>query len=195
MINFNEILRKLTHLGSTAIPLVYYYFNISKYNMIILLAFTTVFVVVIDLTRNRIPWIKEIFEKILNGMLRKHELNGKLTGASWVIIGAFITIAIFPPAIAILALLYMTLGDTAAALIGMQFGRKKIWGKTLEGTLAGLAVCLIVGWFFKDVSWMVSIGGAITAMLVELMPIKIDDNVRVPVAAGLIMVILSGLGL
>jgi len=163
--------------------------------MIILLAFATAFVVVIDLTRNRIPWIKEIFEKILNGMLRKHELNGKLTGASWVIIGAFITIAIFPPAIAILALLYMTLGDTAAALIGMQFGRKKIWGKTLEGTLAGLAVCLIVGWFFKDVSWMVSIGGAITAMLVELMPIEIDDNVRVPVAAGLIMVILSGLGL
>ena len=89
----------------------------------------------------------------------------------------------------------MTLGDTAAALVGMQIGRIRIWEKTLEGTLAGLAVCLLVGWFFKDVSWGVSVGGAVTAMLVELLPIEIDDNIRVPVAAGLIMVILSGLGL
>jgi len=195
MINLNEIARKVTHLGSTIIPIVYYFFNVPKHHMILVLAITSIFVVLIDLVRNRITWIEMIFKKILNGMLRRHELDGKLTGASWVVIGAFITITIFPREIAILALFYMTLGDTAAALVGMQIGRIRIWEKTLEGTLAGLAVCLLVGWFFKDVSWGVSVGGAVTAMLVELLPIEIDDNVRVPVAAGLIMVMLSGLGL
>jgi dolichol kinase len=77
----------------------------------------------------------------------------------------------------------------------MQFGKVKIREKSLEGTLAGLIVCLIVGWFFKDVAWIVSIWGAVAAMLIELLPINIDDNVRVPVVAGLVMVILTGIGL
>ena len=50
-------------------------------------------------------------------MLRVHELKGHLTGATWVMIGSLITIALFSKPVAVIALIFMSLGDTAAGII------------------------------------------------------------------------------
>ena len=135
----------------------------------------------------------ENVEKLFNFMLRSYELKGRFTGATWVVTGAFVTVAIFPKEIAILALLFMGLGDTVAGLIGSHFGRIKIWNKTLEGTLAGLAICFLITGFFPGISIWIRISGAVSAMLAELSPIPLDDNIMIPMVSGTIMVVMSTL--
>ncbi len=159
--------------------------------MAFVLGLASLAVVFIDLGRTRIKWLEVLFSKVFNNLLRSHERTGMLTGASWVIIGAFVTILLFPRDLAVLALLFMFLGDTAAALVGLQFGKTFIWDKSLEGTIAGLMVCLAVGFAFPNIPLLVLVCGAITAMVIELLPIPIDDNLRIPVAAGAVMVLIN----
>ncbi|NHZ85727.1 MAG: dolichol kinase, partial [Planctomycetia bacterium] len=176
-----ELFRKAIHLSTNSlIPLAYLFLNIPKIWMSLLLSIVSVVFVMIDLGRTRNKFLSKIFGKLFNGMLRSHEIDGKLTGASYVLIGSFISITIFPKEIAVLALLFTAIGDTAAALYGRKFGKFKIWNKTLEGSIAGLVACLIITLFFPQIPNIIKFSGAFAAMFIELLPIKIDDNLRIP---------------
>ena len=125
-------------------------------------------------------------------MLRIHEMDGKYTGATWVFIGSTLTIAIFPKEIAVISLVYMSLGDSIAGLVGRKFGKVKFYNKTIEGTVAGLIVCLLSGYLIQlSLALVVVFSGAFAAMFIELLPIPIDDNLSVPLFAGTIMTIAS----
>ena len=187
-----EIIRKAIHLCiSSFIPLAYLFLNISKLWMVLLIGITSIAIMIIDLGRTRNGWISKVFRKLFNRMLRLHELDGKLTGASYVFIGSFISVVIFPKEIAILALLFTAFGDTAAALYGRKFGRLKIWDKTLEGSIVGLIACIIIALFFPQIPNIIKFSGAFAAMFIELLPIKIDDNLRIPLFSGIVMYSLS----
>ena len=187
-----EIIRKTIHLSVGAIiPFTYLFLNVPKFWMLMLLGITSILIVIIDLGRTRKEWISKTFGILFNRMLRSHELSGKLTGASYVFIGSFISVLIFPIEIAVLALLFTAIGDTAAALYGRKFGKLRIWNKTLEGSIVGLIACLIIGLFFPDINDIVKFSGAFAAMFIELLPIKIDDNLRIPLFSGIIMYGLS----
>ena len=189
-----EIIRKTIHLSfNSLIPLAYLFLNIPRIWMAILIGIASVVFVMIDIRRTRNGWLSKIFGKLFNGMLRSHELAGKLTGASYVLIGAFISIVIFPKEIAVLALLFNAIGDTVAALYGKKFGKLRIWNKTLEGSIAGLIACIIIALFFQQISNIIKFSGAFAAMFIELLPIKIDDNLRIPLFSGFVMYILSNL--
>ena len=189
-----ELFRKAIHLFTNSlIPLAYLFLNIPRIWMAILICIASVVFVMIDFRRTRSGWLSKIFGKLFNGMLRSHELEGKLTGASYVLIGSFISIAIFPKEIAVLALLFTAIGDSAAALYGRKFGKLRIWNKTLEGSIAGLIACLIITLFFPQIPNIIKFSGAFAAMFIELLPIKIDDNLRIPLFAGFVMYSLSNL--
>ena len=188
-----EIFRKLIHLSNLVIPIGYLFFIPSKAHILLILGCLSVLFITVDFFRTKSSWLESIFEKLFNFMLRSYELKGRLTGATWVVTGAFVTVAIFPKEIAILALLFMGLGDTVAGLIGSHFGRIKIWNKTLEGTLAGLAICFLIIGFFPEISIWIRISGAVSAMFAELSPIPLDDNIMIPLVSGTIMVVMSTL--
>ena len=188
-----EIFRKLIHLSNLVIPIGYLFFIPSKTHILLILGCLSVLFITVDFLRTKSSWLESIFEKLFNFMLRSHELKGRFTGATWVVTGALVTVAIFPKEIAILALLFMGLGDTVAGLIGSHFGRIKIWNKTLEGTLAGLAICFLIIGFFPGISIWIRISGAVSAMLTELSPIPLDDNIMIPLVSGTIMVVISTL--
>ena len=188
-----EIFRKLIHLSNLVIPIGYLFFIPSKTHILLFLGCLSVLFITVDFFRTKSSWLESIFEKLFNFMLRSYELKGRFTGATWVVTGAFVTVAIFPKEIAILALLFMGLGDTVAGLIGSHFGRIKIWNKTLEGTLAGLAICFLITGFFPGISIWIRISGAVSAMLAELSPIPLDDNIMIPMVSGTIMVVMSTL--
>ena len=125
-------------------------------------------------------------------MLRLHERDGKYTGATWVFIGSTLTVAIFPKEIAVISLIYLSIGDTVAGLVGRKYGKMKFYDKTIEGSLAGLFVCLLSGYLVQlSLPLVVVFSGAFAAMFIELMPIPIDDNLSVPLFGGTIMVIVS----
>ncbi len=187
-----ELFRKAIHLSiNSLIPLAYLFLNIPRIWMAILMGIASVVFVIIDFGRTRNGWLSKIFGKLFNGMLRSHELDGKLTGASYVLIGSFISITFFPKEIAVLALLFTAIGDTAAALYGRKFGKLRFWNKTLEGSIAGLIACIIITLFFPQIPNIIKFSGAFAAMFIELLPINIDDNLRIPLFSGFVMYILS----
>ena len=187
-----EIKRKSIHLVTNSlIPLVYYFFKIPKLWMAIILGIASVAIVIVDFGRSHNKLLSKLFQKLFNGMMRSHELDGKFTGATYVLIGSFLTIIFFPKDIAILALLFAAVGDSFAALYGKKFGKIKFWNKSLEGSLVGFLSCIVVASFFPSIPGIIKYIGAFAAMFIELLPIKIDDNLRIPIFSGFVMYIIS----
>lgn len=156
------------------------------------LAPITAFAILIEYLRINSNKVKNIFENYLYTMLRKHEVSGQYTGATWVFIASTISIGIFPKEIAVLSLTFMAIGDTTAGLIGRKIGRIKFYNKTLEGAIAGFTVCLVIGFILNlGLSNEVIIIGAFSAMVIELMPMPIDDNLSIPLFSGAVMSAMS----
>ena len=190
MISFDEYIRKIIHLFSLIIPFGYLYLITDKYVMVQILIVLNIIFLFFDITRHRIVWIQSIFKYFFNNMLRGHELSGHLTGATWVIIGSLITILLFTKYVAIIALIFMSLGDTAAGLIGQKFGKNKIGNKSWEGFFGGLIICFIIAINFPFLPLKISLSGALAAMIMELLPIPLDDNFKIPLGSGAIMMML-----
>ena len=191
MITPAELKRKLIHLLNLVIPFSYVFIFPNKDQMaIIMLIFALIFVIV-DLTRMRLAFVKKIFNHFFNSMMRQHEISGRFTGATWVLIISVPVIYLLPKEIAILSLVFMSLGDIAAAIIGLSFGKTKIGKKSLEGSIGCLFVCIIAALMLDLVPLIVSISGAVMATVFEALPIDIDDNILIPIGAGSTMVLAS----
>ena len=192
MIYKSELLRKLIHLCNLIIPFTYLFYFHSKIEALIVLGPITLFALIIEYLRTYSYRVKNIFNKYLFAMLRKHEKNGKYTGATWVFIASTISIAVFPKEIAVISLVFMAIGDTTAGLIGRKIGKIKYYNKTLEGAFAGFVMCLIIG-LLMDLGLpnIVIIFGALSAMIIEIIPVSIDDNLRIPLFSGTIMYTMS----
>jgi dolichol kinase len=191
MISQVELRRKLIHLFNLVIPFSYMFIFQNKNQMaIIMLIFALIFVIV-DLTRMRLAFVKKIFNQFFNSMMREHEISGHFTGATWVLIISVPVIFFLPKEIAILSLVFMSLGDIAAAIVGLSFGKTKMGNKSLEGSIGCLSICIFSAHLLDLVPWIVSMSGAVMATVFEALPIDIDDNVLIPIGAGLTMVLVS----
>ena len=194
MIPLSEYKRKLIHLFNLAIPFSYLYVFPEKWVFVKFLSILMVLFIIFDILRHKVAWVKSLFTLFINSMLRSHEQEGKLTGATWVMIGAVISIILFSKPVAIIALIFMSLGDSAAGLIGQRYGKHKIWNKSWEGFFGGLFVCIIIGIIYSLLTTLpmtISLSGAVAAMVMEILPIPLDDNFKIPLGAGAIMMMLS----
>jgi dolichol kinase len=191
MIPLSEYKRKLIHLFNLAIPFSYLYIFPEKWVFVKLLSILMFLFIIFDILRHKVAWVKSLFTLFINSMLRSHEQEGKLTGATWVMIGAVISIILFSKPVAIIALIFMSLGDSAAGLIGQRYGKHKIWNKSWEGFFGGLFVCIIIGMNYSLLPMTISLSGAVAAMVMEILPIPLDDNFKIPLGAGAIMMMLS----
>ena len=191
MISSGEIGRKLIHLFNLSIPISYVYIIPYKNQMTITMIVFAILFVIIDLARMRSEFVKKIFNKLFNFMMRESEISGRFTGATWVLIISVPIIYFFPKEIAVLSLVYMSLGDIAAAIIGQSFGKTKIGKKTLEGSIGCLTICAAAAFIINNVPLLVSMSGAVMATIFEALPINIDDNVLIPIGAGTTMAVVS----
>jgi len=186
-----EISRKFLHIFSLIIPLSYLWIFKDKSLVLALLLILSIFSILIEFFRLKIESINNIFKKFFNFMLRKNELKGSITGATWLIIGNLITIYLYPIYIAVPALIFLSIGDSFAALFGKKIPKLKIGNKSIIGTLAGifssLSIALLVN---QALPTYVLVIGALTAMLVELMPLPLNDNLTIPILSGFIMIII-----
>lgn len=108
----------------------------------------------------------------------------------------FATVLIFDRDIALLAISFLIFGDLFSKFFGLYFGRHKIFGKSLEGSLAHLNACLIAGYIFIQfipIPVPIFLAGALVASVVELLPLAVDDNLSVPLLSALGMYILQAL--
>ena len=190
----DELYRKLIHLTSLSIPIVYYF--ISKGTAALILAILAGSALIIDLARYLHPEIGKIFYRIFGFLLRQHELDHKkknLNGATYVLISALISILIFPKIIFISAFAILIISDSLAALIGRKFGKRKFLFKSLEGTLAFfISACIVILFTPKIGSikeeYLIGFIGAFVGAIVENISFRlIDDNLSIPLSVGFTM--------
>lgn len=158
-----------------------------------LAAVTAVFLS-IEAARLCIPSLKEWFSAWFAPLLRKGE-ESKLTGSSYFLIGCLITVLAFPQDIASLAILFLSLGDPAATVVGIWKGHTRLWGKSVEGNIACLLVCLFIGTvvatILENPPIMVAIAGAIVATLFQALPPQLNDNLTIPLGSAVGMMVIS----
>jgi dolichol kinase len=190
----DELLRKLIHLTSLSIPIVYYF--ISTGTAALILAILAGLALMLDFARYLHPEIGKIFYKIFGFLLRKHELDHKkknLNGATYVLISALISVLIFPKVIFISAFSILIVSDSLAALIGRKFGKRKFLSKSFEGTLTFfISACIVILFTPKIVGfseeYIIGFIGAFVGAFVENVSFKlIDDNLSIPLAVGFTM--------
>ena len=126
------------------------------------------------------------FFQVFAPLLRRHERNGAITGATYYVVSAFLCILLFSKTLAIVCIFFTVLGDLAAALVGKMWGRTKLLGtKSLEGSAACFVVCVVIA--LVKLHPVIGIIGALVATVVEMLPFPIDDNLTVPLVSGAVM--------
>ena len=186
-----EIARKTIHLSSLWIPILYLY--VSQARMLKMLLPLTILALAIDFSRKYFPKINELINKFLGEIMRSEEKESfALSGASYLLMGSSLTIALFNQEIAILALTILMISDSCAALIGRKFGRIHFIGKSLEGSLSfGMSAIFIYYYFISFHHFNIPLKQALLAIfaatLTELFAKKIhlDDNLAIPLTIGL----------
>jgi dolichol kinase len=186
-----ELCRKATHMGALIIPGGYYFFGLSRTEMLTIMVPVTVVMLLIDVARLRQWKFWTGFACRIGGrMVRSHEEAGDFTGATYILVSVCCTVAMYEKMIAIAALCFIIVGDTLAALIGRRFGRHRFGRKSIEGSLGCLLGTLIVAFLVSSIPPWIGVAGAVTATVVEAVSFKIDDNISVPIVSGLVMTLL-----
>ena len=186
---FSELARKSIHFSSLAIPVGMFLLplRISQPLLLGLALFT----LSLDVIRLHVKQARQVFYFVFGRILREHE-RFNLLGGTYLFLSALISIFAFQRTVAAVSVAYLVVGDTMAALIGRRWGRVRILDKSLEGSLACLASCLLLGWLVPghELGAARIIVGSVVATLFELLPIPLDDNMRIPLAAGFAMTLL-----
>lgn len=95
------------------------------------------------------------------------------------------------------SVLVLAAGDSMSTLVGIRLGRTRIpynRAKSVEGALAGFLSAVIVvslAMFFSGLSagevLLIAVLSSITGMLVESLPLPVDDNLTIPVVVVLVL--------
>lgn len=155
-----------------------------------------------ELARARFPWVTRIYMKLLGPIAHSHE-HHKVNSATWYATALAVLAVTVSPMAATVAVAVLGVADPMAALVGRRFGRTQLrGGRTLEGslafvfsgTLAGAAVLLA---FYPQLglSSILLAAGAAAALgaVAELVSFALDDNLTIPLAAGLGATLFLGL--
>jgi dolichol kinase len=121
-------------------------------------------------------------------------------GSFFLVLGAALATLIFEPQIAIAAIMIMAVGDSVTNIVGRHFG--KIPNpfnakKNIEGTFAAMVCATLAALFFVPF-WPALVASA-ASMAIESIDIglkrfqiEIDDNVMIPLVAGVVMTAMMG---
>ena len=184
--------RRLFHVvAGSSIPISGIF--ISEILMIWALVALTASGLALDLVRFRVSWLNEL---VLNWMapLLKQDEESHITGATYMVIAALFVFVVFGKEVAIPAILFLSLGDPAAAIVGRRMPGFRIRNKSPLGTVAFICVgsgaaAILVAANGIDHYWAIWVGAGV-AGVVELASIPPDDNLAIPILAGSAMYLL-----
>lgn len=185
----NIVYRKSVRSIGLALPLVYHLSDRTT-ALITAISFTAFFLLG-ETLRLRFERLNQALLKIFSSLAKEAEAR-QITGATYFMFGSTVTLALYDKEVAILAIVFSVFGDMAATLVGSKFGRVRVTSeKTLEGGLACFTACLIVGLVMLasgfSILFLQVLLGALAAALIEIFSSPIDDNLTIPVFAGLLM--------
>ncbi|MEM1042707.1 MAG: diacylglycerol/polyprenol kinase family protein [Bacteroidota bacterium] len=196
-----ELKRKAIHLGALVLPagiLV-----LGRTVALWLLGPLATLAHVADVLRVRVHAVHRLITWLFEPIMRPEEqppFGGPVVvnGATWMCVSAALCAFFFPEPVAASALAMLMVGDGAAAVVGRRYGRTRypFSPKSVEGSVAffvtGFLAAIPFGVLPEDGVALPALAvGAATAAVVEALPVPLNDNVRVPLVAGAVMLLLG----
>lgn len=190
-----HLARKLFHISTGALFL--YFFAVLQVSPIDCAAALTIclgFVVAIELFRKNNEAFNRWMVLLNRGIIREEEQEG-WSGVSYYLSSCIFAVVIFPYPIAVLAILYLVLGDPSSSFFGVTLGKDKLFpNKSLQGTLGGFFVCSLATFVYLTMTGfhqgnlliLVVLGGLIGAIS-EMLPLGVDDNFSIPLVSGFLL--------
>lgn len=198
-----ELRRKALHLLSLALPLGTAL--LGRQTALLLLVPAALFALVCDVLRSRFRRFAQVIQRVFGRMMRADEWEAadglfgvRINGATWTLVTLTLLTIFFTVPVAVTAFSLFMIGDAAAALVGRRYGRTH-WGdgpRTAEGTgafvvAAALAVAPLVALGYLAVPWWVAALAVVLAAGAEALPRPLNDNLRVPFVAALVLQFLA----
>lgn len=195
-----EVLRKMIHLCSLSIPIIYAFIDRNTALLLLTCVFIPFFAG--DVARRFVTPLDKLVRRFFGGMMRAHELDDKrflLNGATFVLLSALLCVFIFPKIIAITAFAILIVSDISSALIGRKFGKTPFLDKSLQGTMAFwlsawcvvevIAILSHASWHYVAIGVVAAfVGGVVEAASIRL---RMDDNFSIPLSVGSVMWLLA----
>jgi len=180
-----EIGRKAIHLLIALVPTLSAVEQIGHFNTALLLMGGLLIYAIAESMRY-LGFSLPLISSLTVAVLRKRE-EGKFALAPVTLgLGALLAHIVFPPPVAAAAIYALAFGDSAASLVGKFLGRLRpafLTGKSVEGSLACFAASAAAGYMvFHD--WKIAAATGIASMIVDSLPFEDFDNLFLPLAAG-----------
>jgi len=148
---------------------------------------------VVDRVRIAYPEVVARHAPWVNRLLLRAEEQVRESAMIPYAIAVLLTIITVPKAAALVAIYTLAIADPLAAIVGIRFGRRRIThNRTLEGSLAFFTATITIATLVLRYGTLASsgaiAGAAFTIALVaagcELLPLRIDDNLTIPLVVG-----------
>jgi dolichol kinase len=131
-----------------------------------------------------VPWVNTLFFRA--------EEQVKEAAMTPYVIAILLTLLTFPKPIALIAIYTLAIADPLSALVGITWGRRHLVpDKTVEGSLTFLAVTFVIALAVLGSVTTLWSGAVVAALLVgvaaaafEMLPLRIDDNLTIPLFVG-----------
>jgi len=185
----SKVRRRLFHIGAcSAIALAASF--LPRETLLPSLGTVTLLFLAFEFTRLRVPGVNGWFFSCFGSLLRKEEAV-RVTTSSYVLVAALAVYLAFGKDITVASLAFLAIGDVVAGVVGERMGRTPLSGKALEGHLACLASCVVIGLVLRsaglDIGLAVILAGALGATAGQAVPHPVDDNLTLPLLAGVAM--------
>ena len=186
-----HLARKAWHFGGVMLMVLVHHFATRDRSFQILAVATFLFVAA-DIVRQHAPALNKILVAAFGPLMREHERDG-FAGTTYLLLGTFVILLVFPKTIVSLTLLFLAVADPLASLIGIRFGKDKLIGsKSLQGTMAAFIACTAISAAYFAATGamterilMVSLLAGLVGAVSELIPLgKLDDNFSFPLLAS-----------
>jgi len=180
----SELGRKAIHMFALIIPAGLWLAPQSTSQMVLVACFLVA--IALDLVRNHQGAAGRFVQRILGGVLRPHE-EGRFSGGTYILAAGALCSLLFEIPVAVAAMIFIILGDTAAVFVGRYLGRIHIGHKTLEGSIGFFLAALAGTLWIPQIPMHVKVTGALVAAVAEVIPQPIDDNIVVPLVSGFVI--------
>lgn len=187
-----QIGRRMFHMGNGVVIATAYALLFTHRQIVHVFGTIACIVYILDRVRihypellQRVPWVNHAFFRA--------EEQVKESAMIPYAIAILLTILTFPQEIALIAIYTLAIGDPVSAMVGISWGRRHIVAeKSVEGSLGFLAVTVFVTIgvlrVFTDASDAQMVGAGLliglSATAWEMLPIRIDDNLTIPLFVG-----------
>ena len=179
-----SFLRRLFHFSGIVIPITYLLLGKNP-----ALALTTTILVLLA-SAEFLRIILSLDSPFLRKHLKEKEMKNP-TGSVPYMLSCLLVILLFDRLTAVASILVLVLSDPAASIIGSHLGRRRLLGKSVQGTTA-FFLCAVVVLTFFPFGIAARLGAAIAATLAEFFSSRfIDDNLTIPLATAVVLTILA----